>query len=111
MHYKCPVCGYMDLPEPPVNFSICPSCGTEFGYDDASRSYPALREEWVSSGAPWFSRARAAPPDWNAWWQLISAGYAAAVPFGRAGGVPQPYTASSGMVSLTTGCVLTVQPR
>jgi predicted RNA-binding Zn-ribbon protein involved in translation (DUF1610 family) len=39
--YTCPVCGFQGLSEPAYDehyctfFEICPSCGTEFGYDDA----------------------------------------------------------------------------
>jgi len=79
MAYTCPVCGFSDLPEPPANFSICPSCGTEFGYDDAKTSYAHLRQEWIIAGAPWFSRARRPSQQWNPWLQLISAGFAYAL--------------------------------
>jgi hypothetical protein len=81
MFYRCPVCGYSRLPEPPVNFSICPSCGTEFGYDDAQKAHSLLRKEWADSDAPWFSRARPAPAGWNGWVQLIEAGFGYALPF------------------------------
>jgi hypothetical protein len=80
MPYECPVCGYKALPEPPSNFSICPSCGTEFGYDDASTSHAALRRNWITHGFPWFSRSRPSPPNWNAWKQLIDAGYGYELP-------------------------------
>lgn len=75
MSYTCPVCGYAALPEPPDNFSICPSCGTEFGYDDTSASHATLRRAWIKQGFTWFSRSRPTPPNWNAWKQLIDAGY------------------------------------
>ncbi len=73
MPYQCPVCGYIELPEPPRNFSICPSCGTEFGFDDANVSYADLRRKWILHGAQWFSRARHPSPGWNPWMQLIAA--------------------------------------
>jgi|SRR5271165_2290208 len=80
MPFRCPVCAYSDLPEPPVNFSICPCCGTEFGFDDAARSYEELRKCWIQQNSPWFSRARSEPHGWNPWWQLIAAGYGYDVP-------------------------------
>jgi hypothetical protein len=61
--------------EPPRNFAICPSCGTEFGYDDAKRSPVDLRHSWMLDGAPWFSVATPPPPGWNAWQQLAQAGH------------------------------------
>jgi hypothetical protein len=76
--YLCPVCGYPDLDEPPwTNNSpsdeICPSCGTQFGYDDATGGdaarqqavYRELRERWKAAGCPWFSRGRSQPQGWN----------------------------------------------
>src|ERR1700722_1795355 len=45
MGHNCPVCGYAKLAEPPydktgcASFEICPSCGIEFGYHDASKSH------------------------------------------------------------------------
>jgi len=61
--------------EAPRNFAICPSCGTEFGYDDANCSHADLRHKWMLEGAPWFSRTTTPPLDWNAWQQLAQAGY------------------------------------
>jgi hypothetical protein len=62
--------------EPPRNFAICPSCGTEFGYDDAKRSHVDLRVAWIEAGTPWFSTASPPPFQWNAWTQLRAAGFA-----------------------------------
>src|ERR1017187_7282190 len=45
--YLCSVCGYDRLEDPPKNFTICPSCGTEFGYDDAFASHAELRAKWL----------------------------------------------------------------
>ncbi len=69
----CPVCGYPDLESQPVNHEICPSCGTQFGYDDYLRSHAALRQEWLSSGAQWFLKGYQ-PYCWNAYRQLENAG-------------------------------------
>jgi hypothetical protein len=49
--YLCPVCGYDRLEDPPGTFTICPSCGTEFGYDDAFASHAELRAKWLQNGA------------------------------------------------------------
>jgi hypothetical protein len=78
--YRCLVCGYPDLDEPPYDefgcssFAICPCCGTEFGYDDAATSHEELRRRWVADGARWFSRATPPPPHWSAAEQLEQAG-------------------------------------
>ena len=67
----CPVCGYKGLGEPPrdregnASFEICPSCGTEFGYDDATKSAAQLRREWLGRGAGWWSKAVKPPKNWN----------------------------------------------
>jgi len=80
MTNACPVCGFADLaqlpydPEGCASFEICPSCGTEFGYDDAKKSYAELRRRWLAAGAPWSSRATAPPPTWDAMEQLRAAG-------------------------------------
>jgi hypothetical protein len=74
----CPVCGYNGLHEPAYNhfdcasFGICPSCGTEFGLDDARKSHESLRDEWVARGAPSWSGARKPPAGWDPVAQLRS---------------------------------------
>src|ERR1700678_2745929 len=78
--YVCPVCGYDNLRKPPRDHSICPSCGVEFGYDDAgprpaAEIHASLRRRWVARDAKWHSRRIPPPPNWNAWVQLIRAGY------------------------------------
>lgn len=78
--FTCPVCGYPGLTEPPydqhgcASFDICPSCGIEFGYDDAKRSHDELRAAWLAAGAPWRSRTTAPPPAWSPARQLEAAG-------------------------------------
>jgi hypothetical protein len=74
MNYLCPVCGYTKLISPPKDYTICPSCGTEFGYDDFTTTYDELRAAWLAAGAPWFSRHTAPPPNWNPITQLLRAG-------------------------------------
>jgi hypothetical protein len=76
MSNKCPVCGYNQLSRPPQDDTICPCCGTHFGYHDYATSYEELRQRWISSGARWFSRARQQPADWNAMTQLLESGFA-----------------------------------
>jgi len=79
---SCPVCGYQGLRRPPRNFSICPSCGTEFEYDDFGMSREEvdqrrieLRNRWIESGPIWHSKVVPAPPAWNPVAQLLSAGF------------------------------------
>jgi len=80
--HRCPVCGYNALKEPPDDsFEICPCCGVQFGYDDASPMAAldvvraGLRRRWIASGAKWFSRYVHPPAGWNYQDQLIEAGF------------------------------------
>lgn len=57
--HVCTVCSYDKLDEPPENFSICPSCGTEFGYHDEFESHDELRQRWIASGSKWWSEHEA----------------------------------------------------
>jgi len=64
--FLCPVCGYNQLQHPPVEGTICPSCYTEFGYDDSRRSYAELRAEWIANGSQWEGINVMPPPfGWN----------------------------------------------
>jgi hypothetical protein len=75
MNYLCPVCGFAELRVPPSDFSICPSCGTEFGYDDSSLTHEQLRNIWIASGAHWFAVDEwQIPQHWNPFVQLAQAG-------------------------------------
>jgi hypothetical protein len=75
---KCPVCGYDELREPAYDcfgdpsFEICPCCGIEFGYEDASRSHESLRNDWIAKGMHWHSSVKAPPPGWDPVQQLRS---------------------------------------
>jgi predicted RNA-binding Zn-ribbon protein involved in translation (DUF1610 family) len=67
--FDCPVCGYPGLPDEPwrvgVEYDspsedICPSCGTQFGYDDIAddraerlANHRELRRKWIEAGRPW----------------------------------------------------------
>lgn len=82
--YTCPVCGYPDLSDPPQDFEICPSCGTEFGYHDIRRSHKELRRKWIARGAHWQSEVIPRPDEWNALAQLIKAGFSFGVGSGSA---------------------------
>ena len=73
--YLCPVCGYREMPDPPEDYNICPSCGTEFEYADAGVTYEQVRAKWLRHGAPWFSSYVLPPPNWNPIQQLLSAGF------------------------------------
>lgn len=59
--YTCPVCLCDKLKEPPMDFLICPMCGTEFGFDDyvefpnlQEAKWFELRELWIKAGKPIF---------------------------------------------------------
>jgi hypothetical protein len=75
--FTCPVCGYDDPKLPQIGAEwrdeICPSCGTQFGYDDASTSHEDLRQRWLNAGARWSSR-NPAPANFNGLDQLRKAG-------------------------------------
>lgn len=74
MTYTCPVCAYDGLEEPPAYFTICPSCGTEFGYQDFIRGHDELRAEWIAKGPQWHSSVITAPPKWDGMEQLRRGG-------------------------------------
>lgn len=69
--FTCPVCFYDKMPRPPLDYNICPCCGTEFGSDDIDHSHAELRNQWVAGGAKWFFRQ--SPSGWNPWGQLRQA--------------------------------------
>lgn len=75
MKYKCPVCGYDNLASPPRNSTICPSCLTEFDYNDVGNSYEELRTDWIVAGARWESGVIPQPPNWSYEKQLRNIGY------------------------------------
>lgn len=75
MSYECPVCGYLDMPQPANNHSICSCCGTQFELDDFEKSYDELRADWIANGCPWFSRAVPEPSQWRPFVQLALAGF------------------------------------
>lgn len=65
----CLVCGLVGLEAPAydshgcASFEICSCCGTEFGYDDATRSHAELRAAWIEGGMKWQSQIWEAPAD------------------------------------------------
>lgn len=78
--FVCPVCGYADRAAPVFDGKhgawsqeICPSCGTQFDYDDDGRSHAELRGAWLSRQAPWSSR-RPKPDRFDSLRQLEKAG-------------------------------------
>ena len=59
------------MDSPPVDYMICPCCGTEFGLDDVSMSYDDLRILWAyGKHYAWFSQYTPPPPNWNPTAQL-----------------------------------------
>jgi hypothetical protein len=81
--YRCPVCGWPDLFDVPIAYSheICPSCGIQFGYDDATPAgkssrtavHEAWRERWVAEGMR-FSSNGGEPRGWDPEEQVRAAG-------------------------------------
>jgi hypothetical protein len=79
----CPVCGYsLDLPawdEDSPSDEICPSCGIQFGYDDArggefrEGQYFGWRKKWIQDGCIWYS-SQLKPKNWNPTLQLKNIG-------------------------------------
>lgn len=67
----CPVCGYA-MRYPATDFHICPSCGTEFGYDDSGTTYDELRSRWLRLGAEWWSPVDEKPLNWNPYLQMLT---------------------------------------
>ncbi|MGD0773434.1 MAG: CPCC family cysteine-rich protein [Candidatus Solibacter sp.] len=73
--HVCPVCGYRALPFAPVDYHICPCCGTEFGADDVDFSHEELRSRWIDGGMRWFSKVTPPPKKWSPVQQLLAAGF------------------------------------
>ena len=71
----CPVCAYRFLSDDALNHDVCPSCGTEFGYDDVAQSHESLRMEWLGNSGPWFDRSVGPPADWDPVAQVMAAFY------------------------------------
>ena len=73
MTHMCPVCGYLNLRQPPRgeatggSYEICPSCGFQFGVsdDDLGITYSQWRQDWIAAGMPWRSFGLERPPHWN----------------------------------------------
>lgn len=78
--FACPICLFPDLMEPyeDCSYNICPSCGTEYGYDDCMPRDANYREkwqrridlrlEWINRGDPWWFKREPCP----AWWPAIA---------------------------------------
>jgi hypothetical protein len=78
----CPVCGYtlgfLAWNDRSPSDEICPSCGIQFGYDDAAGSdevarqqiYHRWRQKWIMEGMPWNSHGRSRPAHWDPHAQL-----------------------------------------
>jgi hypothetical protein len=70
----CPACGFqLDFKpweETSASFEICPSCGIQFGYDDAGPDdrrtyYDQWRHNWQAGGSKWWSK-RPCPSNFDA---------------------------------------------
>jgi cobalamin biosynthesis protein CbiD len=58
------------MEEPPEQYNICASCGTEFGVHDVNASIEELRVAWLKTGLKWFSAVDPEPQDWNPYIQV-----------------------------------------
>jgi hypothetical protein len=74
----CPICGF---PLEPADFTICPSCGVEFGIDTIDHTLQELRAVWVDNGMRWESSVDVRPPHWNPWVQMFRAGIVLTLPY------------------------------
>jgi hypothetical protein len=75
----CPVCGFA-MRYPPRDWHICPSCGTEFGYEDVGRTFADLREQWLRSGPTWWSPVDPQPEHWDPIQQMVNGIFLSANP-------------------------------
>ena len=75
--YTCPVCGFNELSSPPRNWTICPSCLTEFGSSYDEWGPEEFRKEWIGSGAKWSADYWQRPQNWSPFVQLRNIGYQA----------------------------------
>lgn len=76
MSLTCPVCGYDKINEPKLKWSICPSCGTQFGLSDSGRTWEQLRHDWIyDDGATWQDGYFSPPPYWSPISQFRNIGY------------------------------------
>jgi hypothetical protein len=73
----CLVCGY-EMDDPPRDYNVCPSCGTEYGVNDVNASYEQLRQAWIATGPAWWSKTDPQPENWSPSRQLANLG--AAIP-------------------------------
>jgi hypothetical protein len=78
--YICPICGYPNLLEPPcdpsgaASFEICPCCGGELGYNNATiKGLEIYRNQWLATGAHWFDESLR-PVNWDIQKQLSNIG-------------------------------------
>jgi hypothetical protein len=70
---NCPVCGFDKLLYPIEESPICPSCYTEFGFDDEIKTFKELRADWIKDGMPWRGKNVQPPPiGWNPYVQLTN---------------------------------------
>src|SRR5882672_7518879 len=69
----CLVCGY-GMDDPPRDYNVCPSCGTEYGVNDVNASYEELRKAWIRTGPKWWSKTDPEPENWSPSFQLASLG-------------------------------------
>jgi hypothetical protein len=62
------------MDDPPRDYNICPSCGTEYGVNDVNSSYEELRKAWLKTGPTWWSKTDPKPDNWSPSRQLANLG-------------------------------------
>ena len=98
----CLVCGY-EMEEPPRDYNICPSCGTEFGVHDVNAPIADLRAAWIQSGPRWWSTSDPQPENWNPPAQLEKvAAPIASAPVFLGGGDPRHIVISSSGIAINS---------
>ena len=60
------------MEDPPADYNICPSCGTEFGLHDVNTSIDNLRLAWLGTGPRWWSVVDPQPANWDPMLQLVT---------------------------------------
>lgn len=75
----CLVCGY-EMDDPPRDYNVCPSCGTEYGVNDVNASFEQLRQAWIATGPAWWSKTDLKPENWNPSRQLANLGSGSLMP-------------------------------
>ena len=106
----CPVCGY-EMEDPPRDYNICSSCGTEFGHHNINASVLDLRKAWLKSGPVWWSVVDAAPENWQPFNQILRIITPSSAVFPASAFVSVTATSSNTMKDWDGSSVMAYQPQ